>query len=1267
VTVAAPDAAPVNLWVRVPSGTAADLFAIGGGSPSEAFASGANGVVLRLGQNGAWTPVESGTTETLTGLWALAPSNVVVAGGRALRGTWNTGADWVDWPVGSVGALANVWGASWTDLFAVGQGGTIVRFRNGTAEPMTSGVAGWLWGVYGTSASNVVAVGAAGAAVRFDGTTWAPMSITGTPNLLAVWGTGPNSMYAGGEGVWHWNGSAWSLMPGSGAASGIWGAADNDIYTVTGNGDIQRYDGSAWHAMTSGTTANLHAVWGTGAGSVYAVGDGGTILRGVRGAQIGAGPASHTLTALGATVHLTAEARAPGDVPVDGAVFAWASADPAVATVDSTGLVTAVSNGTTTITVSAPGGVSAGIAVTVQQAPASISLPTGYGGGIGGTWTPPVEARDANNHVIAGQTYTWASLNPAVATVDPGTGLVTFVGMGQAVIVAQAGSAMGYTSVQPAGPVDPVNLWAPMANPAGGTLTSLWGTSRTSIYAGGTSGLILHYDGAGWSQMASPATGNVLSMGGFADSLIWAGENNHPMLRFNGHSWSSEPDPGFPVEAIGGYHPRDLYIVGGGGSVRHYDGSSWSPITSGTLQALLGVYQVTGPLYVVGQAGTILRDWVAQAPGLTTANLKGIWGQPNRLYAVGTGGTILRTWDEGPWSAMTSGTAANLSSVTGTLSDRDVYAVGDGGTILRFDGAVWVPMASGTTADLSAAWTAPDGDVYVVGTGGTILRGVRGAAVAVMPAAPTLTALGVTYQFGAIARDPGGALIGGVTFAWSSDAPGVATVDGNGLVTAVGNGTATISATAAGGARGSTAVTVHQVAKTMTLGDPGITLNTDMNPTYGLNVQAFDSLGHPMDVSGYLLSSLNPAVATVAVGVVSAVGAGQTTITGEMPGGAAATVVVTVVVPGTTPVNLWRQIPRGSDYIRSIWGFSATDIFAVGDMNTALRYDGAHWMPLSGEIGVQADAVWGASPNDVWAAGQDGTWHALIAHFDGTTWTRTMSVPLGGLWGLWGSSARDVFAVGESGGIYHYDGASWSPMISGTANRLWAVWGSSARDVFAVGELGTILHYDGDHWSPMTSGTSGDIRGLWGTSSTMVFATVSVGAGEGALLRFNGGGWSRVATAPAGLSEGVWGASENDLYAGAWDGVVYRFDGSAFSPSASSFATAAMGIWGTSAREVYAGGTGGVLLQGYRGATVELSPANPGITGLGNTLQLTATAKDAANNLLSGVTITWTSGDTGIAAVDSTGRVTAVAAGSATITAIAPGGASASTTVTVSP
>ncbi len=62
----------------------------------------------------------------------------------------------------------------------------------------------------------------------------------------------------------------------------VWGTSSSDVYVVGWEGTMLHYDGTEWSAMTSGTTAHLHALWGMSSSDFYAVGAYGAILRGQR-------------------------------------------------------------------------------------------------------------------------------------------------------------------------------------------------------------------------------------------------------------------------------------------------------------------------------------------------------------------------------------------------------------------------------------------------------------------------------------------------------------------------------------------------------------------------------------------------------------------------------------------------------------------------------------------------------------------------------------------------------------------------------------------------------------------------------------------------------------------------------------------------------------------------------------------------------------------------------------------------------------------------
>ena len=123
---------------------------------------------------------------------------------------------------------------------------------------------------------------------------------------------------------------------------------------------------------------------------------------------ISVSPSDLTLQALGATLQLEATSWDRNGNIVS-APFSWSSSDTAVLTVDSNGLTTAVSNGAATVTVRS-GAVSASATVTVEQAPARITLSSDeiVLTALGATQQLGASVFDANDRAMAAE-VAWAS------------------------------------------------------------------------------------------------------------------------------------------------------------------------------------------------------------------------------------------------------------------------------------------------------------------------------------------------------------------------------------------------------------------------------------------------------------------------------------------------------------------------------------------------------------------------------------------------------------------------------------------------------------------------------------------------------------------------------------------------------------------------------------------------------------------------------------------------------------------------------------------
>ena len=152
--------------------------------------------------------------------------------------------------------------------------------------------------------------------------------------------------------------------------------------------------------------------------------------------------------AVGGTLQLAATARDGAGNVLPGRSITWMSDAPSVATVSTTGLVSGVSVGNVTVTATSEGQ-SGTAAVSVALAPvASVTVsPSSASVLVGATVQLGATPKDANGNTLAGRAITWASSNPAVATVTATGGLVTGVGSGTASITATSEGTNGSASV----------------------------------------------------------------------------------------------------------------------------------------------------------------------------------------------------------------------------------------------------------------------------------------------------------------------------------------------------------------------------------------------------------------------------------------------------------------------------------------------------------------------------------------------------------------------------------------------------------------------------------------------------------------------------------------------------------------------------------------------------------------------------------------------------------------------------------------------------
>jgi plastocyanin/uncharacterized protein YjdB len=517
-----------------------------------------------------------------------------------------------------------------------------------------------------------------------------------------------------------------------------------------------------------------------------------------------------TLAALGATLQLSADALDASGAIVAAAGIAFSSADSTIATVSDAGLVTAVANGSVKITASSHGH-SADLTVLVQQAANSIAIVPPSGSlERGATLLLHASALDVNGHPISGPPA-WSSADATIASVDA-SGTVTGVAIGSTTIQAAFGTSTASAAVQV---VKPAVASVTVAGTTH-TLVSLGDTVQLSATALDARGNAVEATAFTWSSSA-PGVVSVGASSGLATAVA------------NGTA---------TITATGGGHDGTFSFT-----VQQVVAQVMVAGAKSTLTSLGDTLQLTAaPLDARGHAvSSATVTWAAcdgtSAPpctptivqvdgtGLVTAKANG----SARVFATASGisGSFALTVAQAVDSVSVSPSSVTLAPAatqqfTATALDKNLHPVGGApaatwGTndpaVVTIDPASGLATAKSTTllsTTIVATIAGKQGTASV-----TVDPNAKPVATITVSGASALNSIDDTAQLTAVARDSGGTVLTGVAFTWSTTDATIASVDTNGLVTAKGNGTATITASA-NGKNGTHGVTVLQQVASVT-------------------------------------------------------------------------------------------------------------------------------------------------------------------------------------------------------------------------------------------------------------------------------------------------------------------------------------------------------------------------------------------------------------------------------------------------------------------
>ena len=450
-------------------------------------------------------------------------------------------------------------------------------------------------------------------------------------------------------------------------------------------------------AVTTVNPSGVVTAVSEGSTSITATSEGQTGLAAIMVTPIPVASVTLTLAAssitVGANTQATATTKDANGNVLTGRAVTWASSNTAIATVSTSGLVTALAAGNSNITATSEGQTGSATITVIPIPVASVSVTLAASSIIvGGTTQANATTKDANGNVLTGRAVTWASSNTAIATVST-SGLVTALAAGNANITATSESQSGSATVT----VTPIPVASVSVTLAASSITVGANTQATAT--------------------TKDANGNVLT----GRAVTWASSNT-------------------AIATVSTSGLVTAVAAGNANITATSEAQSGSAAITVTLQPVASVSVTGRTALVVADTTTLVATPLSSS------------GQPLAGRLV--------TWSSGtPTVATVSASGLVTAVAAGTAN---IIATSEGQS-----GSATITVTPQPVASLSV-------------TGKTAL------------------VVGDTTTLVATPRNASGQPLSGRVITWSSGTPTVATVSANGLVTAIAAGSAVITATTEG-------------------------------------------------------------------------------------------------------------------------------------------------------------------------------------------------------------------------------------------------------------------------------------------------------------------------------------------------------------------------------------------------------------------------------------------------------------------------------------
>lgn len=270
---------PLDFWLGL-----IDVFAL---DDDNAWAVG-YGTILRFdGEN--WSEIPDAPQGTWEKVWASSPDDLWVAGEFNDLVHWD-GETWTTITADTYFITPHdMWGVSADNMWFAADS-SIFHWDGSTMSAVFELELDeqYILEIDGSSPNNIWAVTFEGL-YRFDGTQWEQIPNTFDDPSLALRVFGPDDVWVThGDGtVRRWDGTDWTTPPqidfvrddtDGTVVFNLTGLSPDDLWAITDSGDAYHFDGSCW-ALAASMGTNINRVSQTPSGTLFAVGEYGSILR----------------------------------------------------------------------------------------------------------------------------------------------------------------------------------------------------------------------------------------------------------------------------------------------------------------------------------------------------------------------------------------------------------------------------------------------------------------------------------------------------------------------------------------------------------------------------------------------------------------------------------------------------------------------------------------------------------------------------------------------------------------------------------------------------------------------------------------------------------------------------------------------------------------------------------------------------------------------------------------------------------------------------